>query len=291
MQDKSAFCTHRRGCSSGPVRRESGHCRGRDYGHIIEVVRLLAKGFLIAWLIVALAHLSAARAQTPVPDTDQSTRLTDYLHAHRLPLVGAQVLNSGSGRSVLLYGYTATDFGKGDAEAKARRFLKDSDVVISNHIRVRPELASMRSPRSSSPSASSPSASAPYADTGAQASSPEQAPPPDVEAYKNQQQQDSQQQYINQQTQQYMNQGNSASSMTSALIPLLGLGLAIGLGGGSSGFGMGVSPGFGSFGGNPFGGSQYGSPYGGQYGNPYGGAPYGYPSGPSPYGGPSNPYP
>jgi len=243
-------------------------------------VRLLAKGFLIAWLIVALAYLPTARAETPVPDTDQSARLTDYLHAHRLPLVGAQVLSSGTGRSVLLYGYTATDFGRGDAEAKARRFLKDSGVVISNHIRVRPELSSMRS---SPPLASSPSAPPPYADTGAQAPPPAEAPPPDVEAYKNQQQQDSQQQYINQQAQQYMNQGNSASSLTSALIPLLGMGLAIGLGGGSSGFGMGVSPGFGGLGGSPFGGSQYGSPYGG--------GPYGYPSGPSPYGGPSNPYP
>ncbi len=257
---------------------ESDHCVRRDCGHIIEVVRLLAKGLLFAWLIVALAYLPAARAETPVPDTEQSARLTDYLHAHRLPLVGAQVLSSGTGRSVLLYGYTATDFGKGDAEVKARQFLKDSDFVISNHIRVRPELSSMRSP---SRSASSSSAFPPGADTGVQAPSPEAAPP-DVEAYKNRQQ-DTQQQYINQQTQQYMNQGNSASSLTSALIPLLGMGLAIGLGGGSSGFGMGVSPGFGSFGGSPFGGSQYGSPYGG--------GPYGYPSGPSPYGGPSNPYP
>ena len=244
-------------------------------------MRLLTKGLLIAWLIVALAYLPAARAQTSAPDTDQSSRLTDYLHAHRLPLVGAQVLSSSTGRSVMLYGYTATEFGKGDAEAKARRFLQDSDVVISNHIRVRPEIASMRSPRSSS--SSSQSAYPPSADTGAQAPPPAEAPPPDVAAYQNQQQDSQQQQYVNQQAQQYMNQGNSASSLTSALIPLLGMGLGIGLGGGGSGFGMGVSPGFGSFGGNPFGGSQYGSPYGG--------SPYGYPSGPSPYGGPSNPYP
>ncbi|HEY2105158.1 MAG TPA: hypothetical protein VGH29_05210 [Candidatus Binataceae bacterium] len=247
-------------------------------------MRLLPKALLVAWLIVALAYLPAARAQTSVPDTEQSARLADYLHAHRLPLVGAQVLNSGSGRSVLLYGYTASDFGKGDAEAKTRRFLGDSALVINNHIRVRPELASMRTPRSYSPSASSASSPPPSADTGAPAPPPDaEAPPPDVAAYQNQQQQNAQQQYVNQQAQQYMNQGNTASSLTSALIPLLGMGLAIGLGGGGSGFGMGVSPGFGSFGGSPFGGSQYG--------NPYGGGPYGYPSGPSPYGGPSNPYP
>jgi hypothetical protein len=257
-------------------------------------VRLLLKGFLLAWLIVALAYLPAARAQNAVPDADQSTRLTDYLHAHRLPLVGAQVLNSGGGRSVMLYGYTATEFGKGDAEAKTRQFLRDSSIVVSNHIHVRPELASMRSPSRSASSAY------PYSGTGAAPSEapPAEATPPDVAAYQNQQQD-----YINQQTQQYMNQGNSASSLTSALIPLLGMGLAIGLGGSGSGFGMGVSPGFGSFGGSPFssspfGGSQYGSPYGGSpyggspYGGaPYGGTPYGYPSGPSPYGGPSNPYP
>lgn len=230
-------------------------------------MRLLAKGFLIAWLIVALAYLPAAQAQAPVTDTDQSSRLTDYLHAHRLPLVGAQVLSSSSGRSVMLYGYTATEFGKNDAEAKARRFLQDSSIVVSNHIRVRPEIASMKSP-----SRSASSLPPPYA--GAETPPATGAPPGDVNAYQNQLQDSQQQQYVNQQAQQYMNQGNSASGLTSALIPLLGMGLAIGLGGGGTGIGVGGS-GFGgspfggsSFGGSPFGGSQYGSPYGG--GSPYG---------------------
>ncbi len=215
---------------------------------------------LAAWLITALVYLPVVQAETPIPDTDQSTRLTDYLHAHRLPLVGAQVLNSQSGRSVMLYGYTATDFGKSDAEAKTRRFLKAGDITISNHIRVRPELLSMKSPSGSSTA------------TGTE------APPPDISAYENQQQ-EAQQQYLNQQAQAYVNQGNSAAGLAGALIPLLGLGLAIGLGGSGSGFGMGVSPGFGGFGGS------YGSPYGG-----YGGNPYGYPYGSSPYG-PTSPYP
>jgi len=248
-------------------------------------VRRLAKGLFLACLIVALAYLPAA-AQSAAPDSDQSARLTDYLHAHRLPLVGAQVLSSSTGRSVMLFGYTATEFGKGDAEVKTRRFLKDSEVVISNHIRVRPELASMKSaPGSAAYGQAGPSGAGPSGEGGGG-----EAVSPDVDAYKNQQQQDAQQAYINQQTQQYMNQGGGASgNMVNALIPLLGMGLAIGLGGGS-GFGMGVQPGYGGFGGgSSFGGGTYGSPFGG--GSPYGGSPYGYPYGPSPYGGAPNPYP
>jgi hypothetical protein len=230
-------------------------------------VRLIAKFFLVAWLIVALTWLPAAWAETPAPDADQSTRLTDYLHSHRLPLVGAQVLNSNAGPTVMLYGYTATDFGKSDAETKTRRYLKDSDVVINNHIRVRPELASMKSSAPSAP---------PSAGAAGEAS------PPEADAYSNYQQGGAEQQYTNQQAQQYLNQGNSGAGVASALIPLLGMGLAIGLGGGS---GFGAS-GFGSP--IPFGGST--TPYGGGYGSPYGGNPYGYPNGPSPYG-PANPYP
>jgi len=269
-------------------------------------MRLLAKSFLLAWLVVAIAYLPAAQAQTAVPDTDQSTRLTDYLHSHHLPLVGAQVMESRTGdQTVLLFGYTASDFGKSDAETKTRRFLKDTDITINNHIFVRPELASMRS---TSPSAAGvetqpppgeaqpPSGEAPQPPYGqGQQSSSAEPPPPDqlgdAQNYQNQQPNSAQQQYVNQQTQQYMNQGNSGGGMgggmlnsgggiASTLIPLIGMGLAIGLGGGS-GVGMGVSPGFGSslgnlFGGNgsPSGGGGYGAPSGG-YGAPYSGSPYG----------------
>ncbi len=230
-------------------------------------VRLLAKFFLIAWLAVAMTYMPVMAAEAPVPDTAESARLTDYLHAHRLPLVGAQVLDSDNGRSVLLYGYTATDFGKRDAANKARRFLRDSSVAVDNHILVRPELLSMKS---SAPAFASPE------NSGGES--------PDVRAYKDQQQQEAQQQYLNQQQQAYVNQGSAASNMAtmsnlaSLLIPLLGMGLGVGIGGGSSGFGLGAY-------GSPFGGysaAPYGSPYGGY---PYGATPYGpgpYP--PSPYG-------
>lgn len=252
-------------------------------------VRVIAKSFLVAWLVVALAWLPAARAENPAPDSDQSARLTDFLHSHRLPLVGAQVMNSpgGARQSVLLYGYTATELGKSNAEQRTRLFLKDSEVPITNRIRVRPELASMHSPSAALPPAS-----------GARPESagipPESGAMGGVDSYQNQQANEAQQQYLNQQGQQYMNQQNSTASWANTLIPLIGLGLAIGLGGSGSGLGLGVSPGVGSYG-NPYG--SYGNPYGG-----YGGAgnPYGYsnpyapsPYAPSPYGvpGTGNPYP
>ena len=263
-------------------------------------MRLLAKSFLLAWLVVAIAYLPAAQAQSAVPDTDQSTRLTDYLHSHHLPLVGAQVMESRTGdQTVLLFGYTATDFGKSDAETKTRRFLKDTEIVINNHILVRPELASMRS---TAPSGAGAETQPSYGE--AQQPSSGEPPPPDqlggVQNYQNQQPNNAQQQqYVNQQTQQYMNQGNSVGGMNgmggmlssgggiSALIPLMGL--ALGLGGSGSGIGMGGSPGLGSsFGssnplgafGSPSGGTGYGAPYGGGgYGAPYGGGGNGAPSG------------
>jgi hypothetical protein len=250
-------------------------------------VRLIAKSFLVAWMVVAVAWLPVARGENQTPDTDQSTRLTDFLHSHRLPLVGAQVLKSPTGgQSVLLYGYTATELGKSNAEKRTHLFLRDSEIPITNRIRVRPELASMRAPSMMSPSSSPPP------EVGAQSPPPgagAEPPPPDqlgdtqnYQNYQNQQAETGQQQYANQQAQQYMNQQNSTSSMANMLIPLIGMGLAIGMGGGGSGFGMGMSPGFGSP--NPYGG--YGSPYGGGYGypNPYGPSPYGVP-------GTGNPYP
>ena len=253
-------------------------------------VRVIAKSFLVAWLVVALAWLPAARAENPAPDSDQSARLSDFLHSHHLPLVGAQVLNSSGGQSVLLYGYTATELGKSNAEKRTRLFLKDSEVPITNRIRVRPELASMHSPSAAPPPASAaPPGPAPPASAGIP---PESGEMGGVDSYQNQQSNDAQQQYANQQAQQYQNQQaqqymNQQNSWASTLIPLIGMGLAIGLGGGGSGFGMGVQPGFGSS--NPYGG--YGNPYGGGYGGP--GNPYGNPYAPSPYGAPGggSPYP
>jgi hypothetical protein len=231
-------------------------------------------------LAVALTYTPAMAAEGQVADTAESSRLTDYLHAHRLPLVGAQVLNSEGGRSVLLYGYTATDFGKRDAATKTRRFLRDSSVAVDNHILVRPELMSMKS--------TAPAVAPPPSSGGTES--------PDVNAYKNEQQEDAQQQYLNQQQQAYVNQGSAASNMatmsnlTSILIPLLGMGMGVGIGGGSSGFSMGAygSP-YGSFGASPYGSPYGGYPYGSPYGtNPYAPGPYApSPYGAYPYGGPS----
>src|SRR6266446_4231288 len=101
-------------------------------------------------------------------DQGESQALTHYLKAHRLPLVGAQVLDgSGSKRAVVLYGFVGTDFGKSDASAKAQRFLADPSVVVDNRINIRPELlasggASTRTPRSPSRDAESEAANSSY---------------------------------------------------------------------------------------------------------------------------------
>jgi hypothetical protein len=195
-------------------------------------------------------------------DTSQSNALTDYLKSHRLPLVGARVLVSPSGqRQVMLYGFVASQYGKNDAEAKARKYLNDPAIGVDNQIQVHPQLAKSSQGTSSS-GAYDPSMGG-------------------VQAYENQQAQDAYQQG---QISQYQAQTQGPSMLTT-LIPLLGF-----FGGsfGSGGFG-------GSFGGV---GGGYG-PYGGGYGGPYGGGPYGgygYPPAPPPppgygYGSPYAPWP
>src|SRR5271170_1468743 len=75
-------------------------------------------------------------------DSPQSQALSDYLKHHSLPLVGAQVVTSPSGgKQVILFGFVASDFGKADAEQKARNYLKDSSLVVDNRIKISPELA------------------------------------------------------------------------------------------------------------------------------------------------------
>src|SRR5216683_2803499 len=74
-------------------------------------------------------------------DQGESQALTHYLKAHRLPLVGAQVLDgSGGNRAVVLYGFVGTDFGKSDAAAKSQRFLAGQSVLVNTRIKVRPDL-------------------------------------------------------------------------------------------------------------------------------------------------------
>jgi hypothetical protein len=206
---------------------------------------------VVLWLALAVAALPVASAENPTSDPGQSTALTDFLKHNRLPLVSAQVLRSSAGeRRVVLSGYTATETGKSNAEKRTRRFLKDPNIAITNHIKVRPELASMRSPSPSSPS------------TGTSAELPNSRGLGSIENYQNQQA-DAQQRYVNQQYLQYMNQQNTTSSLMNALIPMIALGLALGL----SGSGVAVSPGFGY----PYG--AYRGPYG--YPNPYRANPYG----------------
>jgi hypothetical protein len=171
--------------------------------------------------------------------------LSDYLHNHRLPLVGVQYTNAADGaRQVVLYGYVATKFGKSDAEKKVRAIIDDPNVAIVNRIEVRPEIASMGGSGNS-------------AESSASASQPN-----DLQEYQNQQ---ALQQYQNQQgLQQYQQQ--SANNWLSLMLPLLGFGFGSGFGGGSTSFGFGGSP-------SPY----FGAPY-----NPY---PYGQPDpfmGPNP---------
>ncbi len=161
-----------------------------------------------------------AHAGPYTSDSAGSQSLTDYLHTHRLPLVGAQVLENDEGdRKVVLYGFVATPFGKTDAEKKARNFLKEPGISVDNRIKIRPELLSLK------PKAPS-SAAPPSGPSGPQAS------PEDLQAYKNQQDPGQLQQQ-----QQYTQQN---PDWVTTMIPLLLLGAAIGLGAlgsGSTGFG------------------------------------------------------
>lgn len=213
---------------------------------------------------------SAFNAAGYTRDSSESASLTDYLKTHRLPLVGAQVLkNSQGNRAVVLYGFVATPFGKSDAAAKARRFMKDGDMTVANRIEIRPELLGSNAPSSASQGNSSASAS---------------AASPGVQDYENQRNQVQQyQQYQQQQQQQYALQQyqQQQGSAISSLLPLLAIAglLGMSMAGGSSGFGgFGVSPGYPAY---PGPGYPPGPvPYNPSYGSPY----------PS-YGSPFSPYP
>jgi len=201
----------------------------------------------------AQAGSTAPAAESPHFATDapidpaQSQQLTNYLHSHQLPLVGARVLSSSGGpRQVIVYGYVATPFGKADAADRSREFLNDPGTQVDNRIKVEPDLA---------------------------ANATAASPPPDASGLNNPDLQAYQEQQSAQQQQQYMNQGSSSSGLM-MLMPFFSMF------GGSSGFGFGS--GYGGGYGSPYGG--YGSsPYGPGY-SPYGyGYPppgYGYPYGP-----------
>ncbi len=164
-------------------------------------------------------------------DNPQSTALTNYLHGHQLPLVGARVLaSSGGPRQAILYGFVATPFGKADAVDKTRRWLNDSGAQVDNRIKIEPGLAG------------------PVSNPNAATADNDPELNPDLKKYENQQTADQQQ---------YMNQGSMMSPGLGLMLPLLMFGG--GFGGGGSGF---------SFGGGGL-GSPYGSPYSSPYGSPY----------------------
>ncbi len=96
---------------------------------------------LLTALLLIAAH--AVHAQQYHVDQASSTALTKYLHRHRLPLVGAQVMRDEAGNpKVNLYGFVATDSGRADAERKAQRFLGVSEVPVTNSIQINPSINS-----------------------------------------------------------------------------------------------------------------------------------------------------
>jgi hypothetical protein len=176
-------------------------------------------------------------------DSGQSQGLSDYLKHHSLPLVGAQVVTSPSGgRQAILFGFVATDYGKSDAEQKARNYLKDPSLLVDNRIKISPELANAKggSTPNPAPSYQSPDGTDPSGATGSVQDYQNNLPP---DAYAYQQQGAGQyQQYGGGYGGAY---GGSSSSASSLLMMMSLLGM---FGGG------GVSAGSGGFGGGSYGG-------------------------------------
>jgi hypothetical protein len=191
-------------------------------------------------------------------DSPQSQALSDYLKHHSLPLVSARVVTSPSGgKQVILFGFVASDFGKTDAEQKARHYLKDSSIVVDNRIKISSELAGGHGTSGSTANSAAPSntmptdGSDPYASSGSLQDYQNNNLPPDAQAYAAQ----------GQQVQQFQQYNSQPPSMLTMILPML-LGGGMTLGGGSGGYGGG----FGGF------SSGYAPSYGG----------YGYPSYPPP---------
>src|SRR5208282_2744242 len=191
-------------------------------------------------------------------DSPQSQGLSDYLKHHSLPLVSAQVVTSTSGgKQVILFGFVATDFGKTDAEQKARYYLKDPSLVVDNRIKISPELAGSRNSSGSTVNGVPSDGSDPYAASGS-IQDYQNNEPPGAQAYQ------AQGQY-----QQYQQYNSAPPNMLTTILPrLLGGGMSMGsggFGGGMGGFSSGFAPGYGSYGGypaypSPMPSSGYGAP-------------------------------
>ncbi len=135
--------------------------------HLIHmrIVRSIRKSPVVRLLLaVALALLvedGLAIAQSMTLNRGTSEALTRYLRANKLPLVGAQVSDlEGGSHQVVLYGFVASDFGKTDAESKARQFLGDPKAQMVNRIKVDPAIAHLEQ-RSTRPSGQGSPATAP----------------------------------------------------------------------------------------------------------------------------------
>jgi hypothetical protein len=190
---------------------------------------------------------SAGTVVGGVIDSPQSQSLSDYLKHHSLPLVGAQVVTSTSGgKQVILFGFVASEFGKTDAEQKARYYLKDPSLVVDNRIKISPELAGSSGSSGStvngvpSGNAMPSDGSDPYAASGS-IQDYQNNEPPGAQAYQAQGQQ-----------QQYQQYNSAPPSMLNTIIPrLLGGGMPMGGGyggGGLGGFSSGYAPSYGSYG-------------------------------------------
>ncbi len=102
-------------------------------------------GVAAAFFAVTLAIGAPAYAQNNTVDRASSDALTRYLREHQLPLVGAEVSNPQEGkRQVVLYGFVATAFGKGDAGRKALQFFNSPGTEIVNRIAIRPEIGKLK---------------------------------------------------------------------------------------------------------------------------------------------------
>jgi hypothetical protein len=195
----------------------------------------------------AVANFSGPPITGYTADNAGSKALSAYLKRHRLPLVGAQLLNSLDGdRAVVLYGYVGSDFGKQDAAIKTQRYLADSSIAVDNRIKVKPELLASGSRRQTNGGNSAYGSGAPgYVDQAAAGSPDSQLP--GISSYVRHQNQ----------AQPYAQQQNMGS-VVSTVTPLLMLGLtALSMSSGGSSFAVGpglfgTSP-FGPYGTSPFG--------------------------------------
>ena len=117
----------------------------REIMGLSTTIRCSAIAFsaITMFLMLSVAPMPAIAQVTAPANVDRSTSdsLSKHFHKHRLPMVGAQVSTTADGkRHLMLYGYTATEYGKHDAEKVARDFLHDPSILIANRIQVNPRL-------------------------------------------------------------------------------------------------------------------------------------------------------